>query len=111
MGTPTITRVDKRRISGVDFSKQPPSKQWAALKYRGEKFAEVWFKPESEPFSLTFRVPPESFHNPELRPKLTAENLLKAVGIAPDEIESWRHSDFSHSGMNGSNPELRNPLS
>jgi hypothetical protein len=36
----------------MKFSEQPPSEQWAALKYRGEKLAEVWFKPEGEPFSI-----------------------------------------------------------
>src|SRR5437870_5987111 len=84
---------------GVNFSKQPPSKQWAALKYRGEKFAEVWFKPEGEAYALTFRIPHKSFQDPETGQKLTTENLLKAVGIAPDEVEAWRHGDVAHAGM------------
>jgi hypothetical protein len=42
--------------------------------------------------------------------RLTAENLLKAVAIATEEVESWRHGGVSHSGMSGSNPELRHPL-
>jgi hypothetical protein len=75
----------------VNFSEQPASKQWAALKYRGEKVAEVWFKPEGEPFALTFRVPQGSFRFPGMARALTAENLLKAVGIAVQEVESWRH--------------------
>ncbi len=41
---------------------------------------------------------------------LTAENLLKAVAIAPEEVESWHHGDVSHSGSEGSSPELSNPL-
>src|SRR5258708_5033774 len=90
----------------MNFSEQPPSKEWAALKYRGEKFAEVWFKPEGEPFAVTFRIPQKSFQIPGF----TTENLLKAVAIAPEEVETWRHGDVSHSGMNGSNPEMRNPL-
>jgi hypothetical protein len=94
----------------VNFSEQPPSKQWAALKYRGEQFAEVWFKPEGEPFALTFRIPPKSFQIPGIGQQLTTENLLKAVAIATEEVDSWRHGDVSHSGRNGSNPELRNPL-
>jgi hypothetical protein len=94
----------------VNFSDQPPSKQWAALKYRGEKIAEVWFKPEGEPFALTFRIPQKSFQIPGMGQQLTAENLLKAVAIATEEVESWRHGDVSHSGMNGSNPELGNPV-
>jgi hypothetical protein len=94
----------------VNFSEQPPSKQWAALGYRGEKFAEVWFKPEGESFALTFRIPQESFQTPGMGEGLTTENLLKAVGIAPEEVESWRHGDVFHSGMSGSNPELSHPL-
>src|ERR1700722_3528925 len=81
----------------VNFSEQPPSKQWAALKYRGEKFAEVWFKPEGEPFAVTFRIPRESFQIPGLAHLLTTENLLKAVAIATEEVESWRHGDDSYS--------------
>jgi uncharacterized protein YoxC len=94
----------------MNFSEQPPSKQWATLKYRGEKFAEVWFKPEGEPFALTFRILQKSFRIPGMGQQLTTENLLKAVAIAPEEVESWRHGDVSHSGMNGANPELGNPL-
>jgi hypothetical protein len=94
----------------VNFSEQAPSKQWATLKYRGEKFAEVWFKPEGEPFSLTFRIPQESFRIPGLAQLLTAENLLKAVGIATEEVESWRHDGPSLSGMDGSGLESGHPL-
>jgi hypothetical protein len=94
----------------VVFSEQPPSKQWLALKYRGEEFAEVWFKPQGEPCALTFRIPQKSFHIPGMNQLLTVDNLLKAVAIAPQEIESWHQGDVSHPGMNGSNPELTNPL-
>jgi hypothetical protein len=94
----------------VNFSERPPSKQWAALKYRGEKFAEVWFKPEGDLFALTFRISQKSFQNPGMGQQLTTENLLMAVAIAPEEVESWRHGDVVHAGMNGSNPELGNPL-
>jgi hypothetical protein len=95
---------------GVNFSEQPPSKQWVALKYRGEKVAEVWFKPEGEPFALRFRIPQRSFQIPGGGQGLTTENLLRAVGIATEEVESWRHEGVFHSGMNGSNPELGYPL-
>jgi hypothetical protein len=95
----------------VNFSERPPSKEWAALKYRGEEFAEVWFKPEGEPFTLTFRIPQKSFQIPGMDQLLTTENLLMAVAVAPEEVESWRHGDFSYSGTNESNPEMRNPLS
>jgi hypothetical protein len=94
----------------VRFSEHPPSKQWAALKYRGEAFAEVWFMPEGEPCGLTFRIPRESFHIPGISAQLTVENLLRAVAVVPEEIESWRHGDDSHSGMGGPNPDLRSAL-
>ena len=92
----------------MNFSEQPPSKQWAALKYRGEKLAEVWFKPEGEPFALTFRIPQKSFQIPGMGQRLTTENLMRAVGIATEEVESWRHE--GDSGVNGPNPELRHLL-
>jgi hypothetical protein len=94
----------------VNFSEQPPSKQWAALKYRGETFAEVWFKPEGEPFALSFRIPQKSFLIPGMGQRLTIENLLRAVAVTTEEVESWRHEGVPHSGMNGSNPELRHAL-
>jgi hypothetical protein len=43
--------------------------------------------------------------------RLTTENLLKAVALTIEEVESCRLGDVSHPGMNGSNPELRQPLS
>ena len=95
---------------GVNFSEQPPSEQWAPLKYRGERLAEVWFKPGGERFALAFRVPQESFRRPGMGQLLTAGNLLKAVGIATGEVESWRHRGVSHAGMDGSNPEFGQPL-
>jgi hypothetical protein len=94
----------------VNFSEQPPSKQWAALKYRGEIVAEAWFKPEGEPFAITFRVPRESFQLPGMGQRLTTDNLLKAVGIATEEVESWRHEGASHSSMHGPDSELGRPL-
>jgi hypothetical protein len=102
--------VGSPRGCGVNFSEQPPSKQWAALKFRGEKFAEVWFKPEGEPFVLTFRIPQKSFQIPGMGRLLTTGNLLKAVAIPTEEVESWQHGDVSYSGMDGSNPDLGNPL-
>src|SRR5262249_50344781 len=100
----------QRGRCGMNFSEQPPSKQWAALKYRGEKFAEVWFKPEGEPFALTFRIPQGSFQIPGMGQVLTAENLLKAVGIATEEVESWRHEGASHPGVKGPESALGLPL-
>src|SRR5262249_32640633 len=93
-----------------NFSEQLPSKQWAALKFRGEKFAEVWFKPEGEPLALLFRVPQSSFQIPGIGQHLTAENLLKAVAVATEEVESWRHGGVSHSALNGSDLQLSSPL-
>jgi hypothetical protein len=94
----------------VNFSEQPPSKQWAALKYRGEKFAEVWFKPEGEPFALLFRIPQQSFHLPDMDQRLTTENLLKAVGLALEDVESWRHEGDSPAARNASTAALGHPL-
>jgi hypothetical protein len=94
----------------VNFSEQLPSKQWAALTFRGERLAEVWFKPEGEPWALVFRVPRSSFQIPGIGPRLTPENLLKAVAIAPEEVESWRHGDASQSAPSGSDLRLSSPL-
>jgi hypothetical protein len=95
---------------GVNFSEQPPSKQWAALKFKGEKIAEVWFKPDGDPLALMFRIPQNSFQIPGMGQGLTLENLLKAVAIAPEEIESWRHGDISYSALDASDPQLKNAL-
>ncbi|MBI3822504.1 MAG: hypothetical protein HY289_07470 [Planctomycetes bacterium] len=88
----------------MKFAEQPPSKHWAALKFRGEKFAEVWFKPEGEPRGVTFRIPQQSFQIPGMAEQLTIANLLRAVAIVPDEVESWRHGDAAPSGMHGALP-------
>jgi hypothetical protein len=85
----------------VNFSEQPPSNQWSALKYKGEIIAEVWFKPEGAPLALTFRIPQTSFQNPAMTHRLTAENLLKAVAISSEEVESWLCGDASQSGELG----------
>jgi hypothetical protein len=70
--------------------------------YRGEQFAEVWFKPEGDPLAITFRIPRGSFELPGMGRRLTLENLLKAVGVAPEEVESWRGASEL--------PDLRHPL-
>lgn len=94
----------------MNFSEQSRSQQWAVLSCKGVRFGEVWFKPEGEPFALILRIPQRIFQIPGVAPQLTTEILLKALTIAPDEIESWSHGDVFHSGMNGRNPELRQPL-
>ena len=94
----------------MNFAELPPSKQWAAMKYQGETIAEVWFKPEGEPFALLFRIPQKSFQIPGVGGQLTAENLLKAVGMAAAEVESWCHDGPSGSGTDGSDSELGQPL-
>jgi hypothetical protein len=94
----------------VNFAELPPSKQWAALNYRGEHVAEVWFKPEGEPFGLTFRIPRKSFELPGIGQRLTTENLLKTVGITTEEVESWRHDGASPSDVDGPDPEPGRPL-
>lgn len=92
----------------MNFSEQPPSKQWAALKYRGVKCADVWFKPEGEPFALVFRIPEASFHLPDMGQLLTPDNLLKAVGLAAAEVESWHHDGTPET--EGPGPGLTDPL-
>lgn len=72
----------------MNFSEQLPSKQWKALTLRGVRIAEVWFKPDGEPLALAFRIPRSSFHIPGIGQRLTIENLLKAVAIANDAVES-----------------------
>jgi len=94
----------------VSFSEQPPSQQWAALTFRGEHIADVWFKPGGDPLSLVFRIPQNSFQLPGIGQRLTTENLLKTVGIASDEVESWHHRGATDSARDGGNPELANPL-
>lgn len=78
--------------------------------YQGAKFAEVWFKPEGDPWALTFRISQNGFRLPGMGQRLTIENLLKAVAIAPADVESWRYGDVSHSSQDGPGAELGNPL-
>jgi hypothetical protein len=94
----------------VNFAEQPPSKQWAALKYRGKQFAEVWLKPADEPFALIIRIPRASFQAPSVGPMLTPENLLKAVGIATEQVESWRHEGAPQPGTEESGSGLGQAL-
>jgi len=94
----------------MNFSEQPPSKEWEALKFEGEELAEVWFKPGGDALALIFRILARSFQIPGMGERLTTENLLKAVAIAPDDIESWRLEGVSQSGLDGSNPEFKNPI-
>ena len=94
----------------MNFSDRPPSEQWAALTFRGERVAEVWFKPEGDPSALVFRIPRGSFQLPGIGQRLTAENLMKAVAVAPDEVESCRQGRASQSAPDGSEPELKSPL-
>ncbi len=94
----------------MNFSERLPSKQWAALTFGRERIAEVWFKPEGEPLALVFRIPRGSFQTPGVGQRLTTENLLKAVAVATDEVESWRHGGASPSAPAGSDPGLTDPL-
>src|SRR5262249_36295603 len=47
---------------------------------------------------------------PDIRRRLTIETLLKAVALATEEVESWRHGEFSNSSQDGSTGELRSLL-
>lgn len=95
---------------GVNYSDQPPSRQWSALKHNGQTVAEVWFKPDDEPFSLTFRIPRASFEPPGVALRLTAEKLLEAVGLKAAEVESCRYEAGSFPDLDGSAFDLGRPL-
>jgi len=73
----------------VNFSNQPPSKQWSVLKFRGETIAEVWFKPDDNPFALLLRIPQTTFQIPGIARRLTVENLLKAGGMSTRTGLKW----------------------
>ncbi len=90
----------------MNFSDQPPSKQWSALKFRGETIAEVWFKPDDNPFALLLRIPQATFQIPGIDRRLTIENLLKGIGVAAGAVESWRDVDTDEPG----GTELAHPL-
>jgi hypothetical protein len=107
---PSLVLAGSQAEVQMNFSEQPPSKEWAALKYRGEMVAEVWFKPEGEPFALRLRIPRSSFQIPGIGQRLTPEHVLRAVGISAQEIESWRHEDVPDSGANGADSELGQPF-
>jgi hypothetical protein len=44
-------------------------------------------------------------------PLLTAENLLKAVAITNEQVESWYHGGLAHPGTDTSDPVIGRPLS
>lgn len=94
----------------MNFAEQPPSKQWAPLKYRGEPLAEVWFKPDGEAWALRFRIPRRSFQIPEVGPRLTADNLLKSVGLSTEEMESWHLEGAADPDTTGPTCEPGSPL-
>lgn len=73
----------------MNFADQLPSQQWGLLKYKGVIIAEVWFKPDNDPWALMFRVPRQAFHVPGMDQLLTTEALLKSVGIVADTVSSW----------------------
>lgn len=58
------------------------------MKYRGKPLADVWFKPEEAPFELKFRIPRQSLEIPGIGQQLTAQNLLKAVGIEGKDVDA-----------------------
>lgn len=94
----------------VNSAEPPPSARWAALNYQGNLIARVLFDPEDEAFSVRFRIPADTFRIPGVSQLLTLLNLLKAVGIAAEQVDSWRQGDVSKVGMGGSNPELKRTL-
>ncbi|MFO0875873.1 MAG: hypothetical protein U0840_00600 [Gemmataceae bacterium] len=93
----------------MNFSDRLPSDRWSALKYRGELFAEVWFKPEGDPQLLAFRILRDSYHRLGLAQVLTGENLLRAVGISTDALAEW-HLDDQPAPSDDPVAQLRQPL-
>lgn len=94
----------------MNFAERPPSTHWAAILFKGETLAEVWFKREGEPSGLTFRIPGRSFQIPGIAGRLTPENLLRSVGVPAEAFESCRLGDGPLGGTDTPPPELRGPL-
>jgi hypothetical protein len=72
----------------VNFAELPASSQWANLKYKGARIADVWIKPADEPNTIRFRITAESFQIPGMATLLTLENLLKSMGLSTSEVKS-----------------------
>ena len=94
----------------MDFSERSPSSEWAPVVHLGEEIAEAWFKPVAEPRTVVFRVPRSRFEVSDLTQLLTVEDLLAAASVSNEQVESWQFLDESHSGMDGTNLELKRLL-
>lgn len=94
----------------MNFAERAPSTEWTALSRLGEELAEAWFKPDGEPLALVIRVPQSRFDIEDLTQQLTLEDLLTAAAIPNEDVESWHFGDESHSGLGGTNPELKRLL-
>ncbi len=94
----------------MNFAGQAPSTQWATISFRGEAFAEVWFKPASMPNGLTFRIPQATFHHPAISQHLTIGNLLKAIGLDAEAVQSWRTTDETQNEVANYHAEILQPL-
>ncbi|HMO36317.1 MAG TPA: hypothetical protein PKA06_09760 [Gemmatales bacterium] len=94
----------------MKFAELPPSRQWSTLKYQGEIIAEVWFKPEGESELLTIRVPHSAVSSPVIQPLLTIANLLKSMGLSPEEVETIYGEDESKTKLSSYAITLKEPL-
>ena len=94
----------------MNSTEQVASNEWLAVEHVWEEIAEAWFKPTGEGATFMFRVPLNRLQDSDLSRRLTIEDLLTAAVISNDEVKSWRVGDFSHDGMDGTNPELKLPL-
>jgi hypothetical protein len=94
----------------VNFSERLPSSEWEPLEHPREEIADAWFKPEGDPLALVFRVPRSRFQVADLSQLLTVEDLLTAAAVANEEVDSWEFRDEAHSGMDGTNLELKRVL-
>lgn len=94
----------------MNFSERVPSSEWAPLQVLGEDAAEAWFKPDGDPLALVFRIPRARFEVDDLGQLLTVEDLLAAAAVPNEAVDSWQFLDESHSGMDGTNLELKRLL-
>jgi hypothetical protein len=95
---------------GVNFSERAPSSEWEPLPHSGGEGAEAWFKPDGEPRTVVFRVPESRFQVEDITQQLTLEDLLTAAAVPAGDVDSWQFLDETHSGLDGTNLELKRLL-
>jgi hypothetical protein len=94
----------------VNVSERVPSSDWEPLTHQGAEIAQVWFKPDSEPLALVFRVSRTRLEADDLAQQPTVEDLLQAAGISNEEADTWQFLEEFHVGMDGTNLEVKRVL-